>query len=164
MCAHNIAQSHSRAQCPPIPISDGFFPVRDGIFFARWIGDTWQLVIWMVSCGLILRTFTWYVAQHFFASYAYLYYIYIHVWFYISIYLSIYLSVGININVCNLFLASADVGSISKQISCHHNSTCVRCVLAAKWNQCHTDRRCLRLCWVVVTKWVKNDLCMIWVF
>jgi hypothetical protein len=33
-----------------------------------------------------------------------------------SIYLSIYLSVGININVCNLFLASADVGSISKQI------------------------------------------------
>ena len=35
---------------------------------------------------------------------------------FLSIYLSIYLSVGININVCNLFLASADVGSISKQI------------------------------------------------
>ena len=119
MCAHNIAQSHSRAQCPPIPISDGF-SLSGTVFFCTLdrrhlaIGDL-NGVLWTDFTHIYLICCT-----TFFCIICILIYIYIYtcmvLYFYLSIYLSIYLSVGININVCNLFLASADVGSISKQI------------------------------------------------
>ena len=70
-CVRTISHNHIHEHSAPQFQYPTDFPCQGRYFFARWIGDTWQLVIWMVSCGLILRTFTWYVAQHFFASYAY---------------------------------------------------------------------------------------------
>ena len=96
MCAHNIAQSHSRAQCPPIPISDGF-SLSGTVFFCTLdrrhlaIGDL-NGVLWTDFTHIYLICCT-----TFFCIICILIYIYIYtcmvLYFYLSIYLSIYWSI-----------------------------------------------------------------------